>query len=68
MSDGIQTAESVTCVTVGSLVLTPCKLECIQKVSLADVLTDNTCDFMGAVGIPMLSSLRAKRLESCSLI
>jgi hypothetical protein len=51
MSDGLQTAESVMFVTVGSVVHTPRKLECIWKVSLADLLTGNTCDFMGPVGI-----------------
>jgi hypothetical protein len=55
MSDGILTAEYVTFVTGGSVLHTPSKLECIWNVSLADVLIDNTCDYMGTVGIPMTS-------------
>jgi hypothetical protein len=51
MSDDMQTAECVIFVTVGSVVHTLCKLECNWKVSLMDLLTDNICEFMGAVGI-----------------
>jgi hypothetical protein len=43
----------LTFVMFGRVVHTRSKLECIWKVGLADVFTDNTCDFIGAVGIPI---------------